>query len=178
MVVLDLQQTLTTVMCNYVVSSGSSSLSIFTLHWGICTFISQIQFLLFVKHSAIAVLCHLNNHMYSSPNYSRPHHSRPNFCNLNTLFLELPFCRLTLSKMCSYPFAPTMWNQLREHEHVVKCPSLPAFKTSKPTTSCIQVSLGFIHLVSLCFPSLAAFFFLFSFFGCVGHPFNSVFVHY
>jgi hypothetical protein len=82
------------------------------------------------KRRDIAVLCHLYkicNHLCSSPNPYRPH-PRPNLRNLNSRSLDPPFCRLSLSKMSFYPFAPTLWNYLPDA--AVNCSSLPSFKTA------------------------------------------------
>ena len=82
------------------------------------------------KRRDIANLCHIFkiiNHLCSSPNHFKPH-PRPTLRNLNTLSLDTPFCRLTLSQRSFYTYTPTLWNYLPEE--IVNCATLPAFKTA------------------------------------------------
>ena len=77
-----------------------------------------------------ATLCQLFKIVYklcSSPNPYNPH-PRPGLRNLNSMALDTPFCRLSLTQKSFYPYAPSLWNYLPDS--AVTCPTLTAFKSA------------------------------------------------
>ena len=76
-----------------------------------------------------ASLCHLYkilHHLSSSPN---PYpHPRPSLHNLNSHAIVPPFGHLTFCQKSFYPYAPTLWNYLRED--IIQCNSLQSFNKS------------------------------------------------
>ena len=82
------------------------------------------------KRRDFATLCQLFKIVYklcSSPNPYNPH-PRPGLRNLNSMALDTPFCRLSLTQKSFYPYAPSLWNYLPDS--AVKCPTLTAFKSA------------------------------------------------
>ena len=82
------------------------------------------------KRRDFATLCQLFKIVYklcSSPNPYNPH-PRPGLRNLNSMALDTPFCRLSLTQKSFYPYAPSLWNYLPDS--TVKCPTLTAFKSA------------------------------------------------
>ena len=52
----------------------------------------------------------------------------PGLRNLNSMDLDTPFCRLSLTQKSFYSYVPTLWNYLPDS--TVKCPALTAFKSA------------------------------------------------
>ena len=105
---------------------------------------------LLAKRRDFATLCQLFkivHNLCSSPNpYNLHPRPSPGLRNLNSMALDTPFCRLSLTQKSLYPYAPTLWKDLPDsHDSNVKCPR--SLLSSLPPASCFASRFGFFGFV-------------------------------